>query len=129
MIYFFFVLSLAINVLMVLYVRFLLQKFLFVAENHGVLRASITDFTDHLRTLRSRPLFYQDDEFRRLFQHSREVEDAIEQFREIAELLPETIPYESDSEEEKYSQARAAQAEIDDVLPFEPEILGTMRKY
>jgi len=83
---------------------------------------------NHLRNLRERPLFYQDDEFQRLFSHSREVEDTIEQFKEISDLLPETIPFEEDSEDEKYAAARRQQIEEDNIIPFQPEILGTLRK-
>lgn len=128
MIYAGLMLSLVINVLLVLYIRFILQKLFFFSETQEMLKKKFTEFTDHLRKLRQRPLFFQDAEFQNLFLHAREIEEVIEEYFQFVEFLPEGTPSEEDSEENQYEEFKRLRKEEDDKLPFEPEVLGFVKK-
>jgi len=92
------VLSLALNIFFLVYVRWLLKKLLFLSENIGDIMSSMSVFSKHLESIHSLEMFYGEPTLKSLIQHSKQVVSDIELFEEIYTLFNE------EADEEKLKQ-------------------------
>lgn len=95
---FFLVLSVALNVLLVWYIRKVLEKLLFVSDNIANLLDDVNQFAGHLDGVYSMELFYGDETLHSLLRHAQRVKGNIKEFEHVYALTDET-DIEEDEEE------------------------------
>tara|TARA_Y100000310_G_scaffold233032_2_gene235871 strand:- start:1718 stop:2074 length:357 start_codon:yes stop_codon:yes gene_type:complete len=83
------VLSLGINVFFVIYVRWLLKKLVFLSENIGDMLSSMSTFSSHLEAVHELESYYGDTTLENLIQHSKQVVEEVEIYKEIYTLFNE----------------------------------------
>lgn len=93
------VLSLALNGLLIWYVRQTLRRLLFASENFGWLMNSLQNFSNHVQKLYEMEMFYGDSTLGHLIEHSKQLVEDIKNFEEIYTLL-EDEPNDGKEEEE-----------------------------
>ena len=93
------VLSLALNLLLLWYIRQTLKKLLFASENFGWLMGSLENFSQHVQQLHQLETFYGDETLGHLIQHSKELVEDLKRFEDIYTLL-EDEPDNGEKEEE-----------------------------
>ena len=72
-------------VLFILFIRaniFLTRKLLYFTENVNNVNESIDGFVDHLDGLYELPLFYGDENMKKLVEHSKQLRSELKDFRE-----------------------------------------------
>ena len=92
------VLSLALNLLLLWYIRQTLKKLLFASENFGWLMGSLENFSQHVQQLHQLETFYGDETLGHLIQHSKELVEDLKRFEDIYTLL-EDEPDNGEKEE------------------------------
>ena len=87
----------------IFYIRYLLKKLVFFAENIDNLREEVEEYSVHLESLYEMEMFYGDETIKGMIDHTKHVLDKIEDFEEFYSLLsnPENI------EEEEYESVQA----------------------
>ena len=93
------VLSLALNGLLIWYVRQTLRRLLFASENFGWLMNSLQNFSNHVQKLYEMEMFYGDSTLGHLIEHSKQLVEDIKNFEEIYTLLEDET--DDGKEEEK----------------------------
>ena len=93
------VLSLALNGLLLWYIRQTLRKLLFASENFGWLMGSLENFSQHVEQLHQLETFYGDETLGYLIQHSKELVEDLKRFEDIYTLL-EDEPDDGEKKEE-----------------------------
>ena len=78
--------SIAISVLLVLYLRNVLSKLLFISENLGDLDQMITNFNNHLLSVYELETFYGDDTLHHLLEHVGDLSEQLQEFEDIFSL-------------------------------------------
>ena len=91
------VLSLAVNIFFIVYLRWLLTKFAFLSENIGDIISSMSTFSEHLGAIHDLETYYGDTTLENLVQHSKQIVREIEIYKDIYTLFNE----ENDAELEK----------------------------
>ena len=81
------ILSLALNGLLIWYVRQTLRRLLFASENFAWLMNSITNFSEHLQSLYELEMFYGDTTLGHLIEHSKQLVEDMKNFEEIYTLV------------------------------------------
>ena len=81
------------------YIRYLLQKLVFFAENIDNLREEVQEYVVHLKSLYEMEMFYGDETIEALISHTVHVLNKIEDFEDFYSLLADPI---IESEEENY---------------------------
>jgi hypothetical protein len=81
------ILSLALNGLLIWYVRQTLRRLLFASENFAWLMNSITNFSEHLKSLYELEMFYGDTTLGHLIEHSKQLVEDMKNFEEIYTLV------------------------------------------
>ena len=94
------VISVAINGLLLWYIRQTLKKLLFASENFGWLMDSLQNFSDHVQKLHELEMFYGDSTLGHLIEHSKQLVEDIKNFEEIYTLL-EDETYDGKEEEKE----------------------------
>ncbi len=92
------VLSVSINVLLIWYIRKMLQKLLYVSDSIGTLMVSAKNFSTHLDRLHAMEMYYGDETLGSLIKHAKEVIEDIREFEDIYTLTNEGL--EEDEEQE-----------------------------
>ena len=92
------ILSLAVNALLVWYIRKMLTKLLYVSDSIGSLMVSAKNFSDHLDGLHAMEMYYGDQTLGALIDHSKQVIEDIREFEEIYTLTNEDL---EESEEQE----------------------------
>lgn len=82
-------LSILINVFLVLYLRIILAKLLFVSENLGDLEQMIVNFNNHLASVYELETFYGDDTLQHLLEHVGDLSEQLQEFEDIFSLTTE----------------------------------------
>lgn len=85
------VMSLALNVLLLWYIRQTLQRLLFASENFAWLSNSLKNFTDHVEQLYQLEMFYGDETLGYLVEHSKQLVEDVKKFEEIYTLLEDEL--------------------------------------
>jgi len=92
------VLSVALNILLLWYIRKVLYKLLFVSDNIDDLLDSTRKFSEHLARVHNMETYYGDQIIKNLIDHSKEVVAEIEEFEKVY------IPPPPELEEEEYAE-------------------------
>ena len=92
------ILSLGTNVLLVWYIRKMLQKLLYVSDSIGSLLTSANNFSNHLQGLHAMEMYYGDETLGSLIEHSKQVIEDIKEFEDIYTLTNDDL--EEDEEQE-----------------------------
>jgi len=87
-------LSVSINVLLVWYIKKMLQKLLYVSDNIGSLLVSADEFSTHLSGLHEMETFYGDETLGALIKHSKQVLEDIKEFEDIYTLTNDNLENE-----------------------------------
>jgi hypothetical protein len=94
-------LSVSVNVLLVLYLRGVLSKLLFVSENLGDLDQMLLNFNNHLTSVYELETFYGDDTLHHLLEHVGDLSEQLQEFEDIFSLTTEeNIEVEQDTAEQ-----------------------------
>jgi hypothetical protein len=80
-------LSVALNGLLLWYIRQTLRRLLFASENFAWMMNSIKDFSQHLKSLHELEMFYGDTTLGHLIEHSKQLVEDMKNFEEIYTLL------------------------------------------
>jgi len=92
--------SVPLNVLLIWYIRKLLQKLLFVSDNMSDLLSTLSSFSNHLEQLHEMEMYYGDETLAHLIRHSKTVVRYVEEYKSIYALLEDEDTKESDFAEE-----------------------------
>ena len=92
------VVSVAINGLLLWYIRKMLTKLLYVSDSIGSLLVSARDFSNHLNGLHAMEMYYGDETLGSLIKHSKQVIEDIKEFEDIYELTNEGLIEDEEQE-------------------------------
>ena len=92
------VVSVAINGLLLWYIRKMLSKLLYVSDSIGSLLVSAKDFSNHLDGLHAMEMYYGDETLGSLIKHSKQVIEDIKEFEDIYELTNEGLVEDEEQE-------------------------------
>ena len=84
--------------LLIWYIRKMLQKLLYISDSIGSLLVSAKSFSDHLGGLHAMEMYYGDETLGSLIKHSKQVIEDIKEFEDIYTLTNEGL--EEDEEQE-----------------------------
>jgi hypothetical protein len=93
----FLICSVVLNVFFIFYVRYLIKKLFFVADNKLELLERIETFTEHVAGLKEHQLFYGDQFLEQLWFHSSDLSSYLKEYSDIYDLI-EDEEYEEDEE-------------------------------
>ena len=82
----------------IFYIRYLLQKIVFFAENVDKLREEVKEYSIHLKSLFEMEMFYGDETIQGMIEHTDHLLFKIEEFEEFYSLI--SSPNENPEEEE-----------------------------
>ena len=82
----------------IFYIRYLLQKIVFFAENIIDLRGEVEEYSVHLKSLFEMEMFYGDETIQAMIEHTSHMFSKIEEFEEFYSLIsdPNEIPEEEE---------------------------------
>ena len=92
------IVSIAINGLLLWYIRKMLTKLLYVSDSIGSLLVSAKDFSNHLDGLHAMEMYYGDETLGSLIKHSKQVIEDIKEFEDIYELTNEGLIEDEEQE-------------------------------
>ena len=92
------VVSVAINGLLLWYIRKMLSKLLYVSDSIGSLLVTAKNFSDHLDGLHAMEMYYGDETLGSLIKHSKQVIEDIKEFEDIYELTNEGLVEDEEQE-------------------------------
>lgn len=92
------IVSIAINGLLLWYIRKMLTKLLYVSDSIGSLLVSAKDFSNHLDGLHAMEMYYGDETLGSLIKHSKQVIEDIKEFEDIYELTNEGLVEDEEQE-------------------------------
>ena len=95
------VVSVALNIIDVWYIRELLARFRFYSENTGQLFLNLTEYTDHLERVNQMEVYFGDPTIQGLLEHSRDVTDTVGQYLDIFSLEEEDLVEQAEEKEEE----------------------------
>jgi len=95
---FFLIVSVALNGLLLWYIRKMLSKLLYVSDSIGSLLVTAKNFSNHLDGLHAMEMYYGDETLGALIKHSKQVVEDIKEFEEIYELTNEGLLEDEEQE-------------------------------
>jgi len=98
--YFICAISIVINVLLIWYIRKLLQKLSFFSEDIVEMNNNLESFATHLTGLHSLETYYGDETLQNLIDHSKLVVEEVHQFKDLYLVGDVEQGLEEDAEEE-----------------------------
>ena len=93
------ILSVALNIFAVWYVRELLVRFKFYSENTTELFTNLQEYTEHLEKVNQIEVFFGDPTIQCLLEHSRDVTGVVAEYLEIFSLEEEGLVGQTEEEE------------------------------
>ncbi len=75
--------SISLNIVLVWYIRKLVQEFKFMSDNVNGTTGAIDDFVEHLERLYELETYYGDTNLKSLIDHSKEVLEDIKEFESV----------------------------------------------
>jgi hypothetical protein len=90
--------SITLNILLAVYVVWLLRKMWVISESFGTIFDSLDHFANHLKSIHELEIFYGDETLAGLIEHSKEVVSDLEALEIF--YSPEETEEETDGEEE-----------------------------
>ena len=104
-------LSIAINIILVLYLRSLIAQLLFISENLGDLNEMTLNFIEHLAGVNELETYYGDDTLQHLLEHVMDYSQQLEMFSDVFSLTTaEEEQTEEDDDGKKEPDTDTAQA-------------------
>ena len=97
------IMSLILNVLLVIYIIWILRKMWIISESFGFILESLNHFSNHLKSIHELEMFYGDETLGGLIKHSKEVVEDLKEFEmfySTEEVEEEKIDGEEEKEEE-----------------------------
>ena len=91
-------LSITINILLGWYMIRLLKRFLFLSDNLDDLFDQIDGYTMHIENVHSLETFYGEPVLQNLMNHSKEVVEYVDDFRNIFDDTKDTLELDEDEE-------------------------------
>tara|TARA_R100000008_G_scaffold86682_1_gene80871 strand:- start:2214 stop:2540 length:327 start_codon:yes stop_codon:yes gene_type:complete len=91
-------LSIAINILLGWYMVRLLKRFLFLSDNLDDLFDQIDGYTMHIENVHSLETFYGEPVLQNLMNHSKDVVEYVDDFRNIFDDTKDTLELDEDEE-------------------------------
>lgn len=95
---FFLIVSVALNGLLLWYIRKMLSKLLYVSDSIGSLLVTAKNFSNHLDGLHAMEMYYGDETLGSLIKHSKQVIEDIKEFEDIYELTNEGLVEDEEQE-------------------------------
>lgn len=92
------VVSVALNGLLLWYIRKMLSKLLYVSDSIGSLLVTAKNFSNHLDGLHAMEMYYGDETLGSLIKHSKQVIEDIKEFEDIYELTNEGLVEDEEQE-------------------------------
>ena len=96
----FLVLSISLNILLVWYVKKILEDLFFVSETIGGLFQEIGQFSEHLKSVHELETYYGDTVLQNLIRHSTDIVGSIKEYENVFELTHADLLEEEEHEEE-----------------------------
>ena len=93
------ILSIALNVFAVWYVRELLVRFNFYSENTTELFTNLQEYTEHLEKVNQMEVYFGDPTIQGLLEHSKDVTGVVAEYLEIFSLEEEDLVDQTEEEE------------------------------
>ena len=93
------ILSVALNIFAVWYVRELLVRFKFYSENTTELFTNLQEYTEHLEKVNQMEVYFGDPTIQGLLEHSRDVAGVVAEYLEIFSLEEEGLVGQAEEEE------------------------------
>ena len=101
--------SVVLNVLLIWYIKKILEKLLFVSDNMSELVGKVKDYNGHLAIVTELETYYGDDTLMNLLKHTKAFSAWLETYEEVyslSDLIPEDEyededEYDSSAEEEE----------------------------
>ena len=93
------ILSVALNIFAVWYVRELLVRFKFYSENTTELFTNLQEYTEHLKKVNQMEVYFGDPTIQGLLEHSRDVTGVVAEYLEIFSLEEEGLVGQTEEEE------------------------------
>jgi len=100
--------SIAINVLLLVYLRSVLSKLLFLSENLGDLDQMLVNFNNHLASVYELETFYGDDTLHHLLQHVGDLSEQLQGFEDIFSITTEEDIEDEQDEAEQPAETTPA---------------------
>ncbi len=93
------ILSVALNIFAVWYVRELLVRFKFYSENTTELFTNLQEYTEHLEKVNQMEVYFGDPTIQGLLEHSRDVTGVVAEYLEIFSLEEEGLVDQTEEKE------------------------------
>ena len=100
--------SVSINVLLLVYLRNVLSKLLFLSENLGDLDQMLVNFNNHLASVYELDTFYGDDTLHHLLQHVGDLSEQLQEFEDIFSITTEEDIEDEQDEAEQPAETTPA---------------------
>ena len=100
MIELFLILSIGLNVLGLLYVRWILRQYNNLNSHLRVLFEDLAGFERHVESIHESEMYYGDSTLQSLIQHTKDLADQIEEYRDYLFPEEELGEYEDEEKEE-----------------------------
>ena len=84
-----FVLSLALNVFSILYIRWLLGALTHTSDGLDGIWEIVTGYTEHVKTINQLEMFYGDETLASLISHGKEMTSTLEEYRAVYQVFEE----------------------------------------
>ena len=88
--------SVLLNILLIWYIRKMLQKLLFVSDNIGDLQHAVNNFSKHVGGMHELETFYGDETLGGLIDHCKQIAENIKEFEDIYSLTNEHVEGEDE---------------------------------
>ena len=105
--------SVIANIFAIWYIRRLLSKIWFVAQNLGDLVDLITNYRIHLKTLFELEDYYGDENIKFVLSHTTSLLEVLEEYEDIYNIVEESEEESEDQQEEEEQDAEKAITEKD----------------
>ena len=94
----FLVLSLALNAILLWYIKKMLSKLLSVSDNMGNLVEDLASYQNHLQSIYEMEMYYGEPSIKNLIIHSRQIIDHVKDFNDVYNLTEERLDEVNETE-------------------------------
>lgn len=95
-----FISSIMANIFAFWYIRRLLSKLWFIAENLGDLTALVANYRDHLQTIYQIEDYYGDENIKFVLSHTASLVEILEEYEDVYNIVEEPIEETEEQQEE-----------------------------
>ena len=105
-----FAISIIANVFMFWYIRNLLSRMLFIAENLRDLASMVQTYSEHLMSVHSLDMYHGDETIQFLISHTTSLSEMLEEYEDIYSI---TVPIEEDENLKENEEQQQKEIRID----------------